>query len=163
MERRPYLLFELLIALSIVSLCIVPLVRTPFAAFKKEIESLEKIELQRIAELTFAEVKEQLYKNEIPWKIISEKNADEPLKTKITVSLGKNINHDYEQSLFLWSKKIENGKNNEEYSLFNAKIVFSGLPPLKKTDSSTFSQRFFISKIPKERVAEEGKKETKPS
>jgi hypothetical protein len=163
-KRRPYMLMELLVAFSIVGLCVIPLIRTPVNVFKTEIESLEKMALQRIAELSFASIKEQLYKNEISWKALSENGTEEPhFVDKVKISLGKDLNRDYERKFFLWSKKTDSGKNGEEYRLLNTKITFSPLPkPKKKINSLYFSQQFFVAKIPKERSAEAHPDSQKP-
>lgn len=76
MEKRPFLLLEILIALSLVIICILPLVRQPLKLYKEEMQSLEKMELERLAEWTFTEVKELLLKNDIPWEAIPQKDVE---------------------------------------------------------------------------------------
>lgn len=73
MKKRPFLLLEVLIALLLVILCAVPLVNQPLKLYKKEIKNLETMEMERLADWTFTEVKEILLKNEIPWKKIPAK------------------------------------------------------------------------------------------
>lgn len=74
MKKRSFLLLEVLIALSLVILCSVPLVNQPLKLYKKEIKNLETMEMERLADWTFTEVKEILLKNEIPWKKIPAKS-----------------------------------------------------------------------------------------
>lgn len=74
MKKRAFLLLEILIAFSLVALCIVPLVTQPLKLYKEEIAYLEKMEMERLADWTFTEVKEILLKNEIPWKKIPGKH-----------------------------------------------------------------------------------------
>ncbi len=45
------------------------MIRGPIFLFRKDIELLTKLEFNRIADLTFVEVKEELYKNTLPWDI----------------------------------------------------------------------------------------------
>lgn len=68
--KRTFLLVEVLIALFLVTLCIVPLVREPIIMFTNEWKELEMLELERIADWTFSELKEKFLKNEIPWEKI---------------------------------------------------------------------------------------------
>lgn len=67
MKKEPFLLLEILIAFFLVTLCIVPLVKQPLQLYKSELERLEEMERERLADWTFTEVKEMLIKNEIPW------------------------------------------------------------------------------------------------
>ena len=120
MKRRPYLLLELLIAFSIVTLRAIPLVRTPVNVLETEILSLEKMELQRSAELAFGLIEEKLYKNEIPWKtIIVQSKQDEPyLQDKINISLGKDHNQVFDRRFFFGVKNTnwEKTKKNMHFS-----------------------------------------------
>ena len=73
MKKRTFLLLEILIGLLLVITCIVPLVKQPLKYYKEEMECLERLELERLADWTFTEVKEILLKNEIPWEKIPKK------------------------------------------------------------------------------------------
>lgn len=64
--KKPFLLVEVLIAFSLVALCIVPLVRSPLQMLKNERSKLEEAEKQRLADWAFSEAKEMLLKHEIP-------------------------------------------------------------------------------------------------
>jgi hypothetical protein len=72
--KRTFLLLEVLIALLLVSLCIVPLVRQPLRMYKNELAKLEILEKERLADWVYSEVKENLIKNKIPWAKIPKKN-----------------------------------------------------------------------------------------
>lgn len=79
MKKRTFLLLEVLLAFSLVTLCIIPLVRQPLKLYKSEVECLEKLEMERLAEWTFSEIKEILLRNEIPWeKIPAKSTTSEP-------------------------------------------------------------------------------------
>ncbi len=78
MKKRTFLLLEILIALFLVSLCILPLVQYPLRMLKIEREKLEEMEKERMADWTFSEVKELLLKNEIPWEKIPKKGETSP-------------------------------------------------------------------------------------
>lgn len=76
MKKRSFLLIEILIAFSLVAICIVPLVKQPLKLYQEEISRLEQIEKERLADWTFTEVKEMLLKNEIPWDSIPAKGEE---------------------------------------------------------------------------------------
>lgn len=75
MKKRNFVLLEVLIAFLLVAICLLPLVKQPLKLYKSELEQLEKLELERMADWTFTEVKEILLKNEIPWEKIPEKGS----------------------------------------------------------------------------------------
>lgn len=72
MQKRTFLLMEILIALFLVSLCIIPLIGQPLRLAKNEFQKLELMEKERLADWIFSEVKEMFLKNEIPWEKIPE-------------------------------------------------------------------------------------------
>ncbi len=74
MKKRSFVLLEILIALSLVILCIVPLVKQPLQLYKNQMHHLEKMELERLANWTFVEIKEALYQNAIAWDDLPAKN-----------------------------------------------------------------------------------------
>ncbi len=74
MKKRPFVLLEVLIALLLVTLCIVPLLRGPILQYRMEIRAIERLEKQRVADWTFTEIQEQLLKNEIAWNDLPVKN-----------------------------------------------------------------------------------------
>ncbi len=67
-KKKPFFLIEIFIIFSLISLLALPLARSPMKYFLSEIELLEKIESERIAENTFAEVKQAFYEKKIPWE-----------------------------------------------------------------------------------------------
>lgn len=71
--QRSFLLWEVLIALTLLLLCAYPLSRMPIAQYMAEMRSLESVERQRMADWTFSEVVEQLYSNTLSWSHIPNK------------------------------------------------------------------------------------------
>ncbi len=72
LSRKPsYMMLEIMIAIALVALCALPLAFSPLKALKKELELIERLEMERIADLSFVEIKERLLKNEIPWEELS--------------------------------------------------------------------------------------------
>jgi hypothetical protein len=75
-KKRTFLLLEILIALSLATLCIVPFVKQPLFLYKKELAALEQIEKERLADWTFTEIEEMFLKNEIPRSEIPDKGEN---------------------------------------------------------------------------------------
>jgi hypothetical protein len=68
-------MLELLIALFLVGVFALPMAQFPMQAMQEEYRSAYRMQSQRLADLAFAEIKEQLYKQEIAWeKIVSPAN-----------------------------------------------------------------------------------------
>jgi hypothetical protein len=77
-KKRFFLLMEVMIALALIAISIVPLMRMPIVHFQREVEHLAQFEKHLIADWAFSEVKELLLKNSIPWEKLPRKN-DPPL------------------------------------------------------------------------------------
>lgn len=67
MEKKPFLLLEVLVAILIASLCIDAFIKSPIYNYRIEMQLLEGLEGERLADWTFSEIKEKLLKNEIAW------------------------------------------------------------------------------------------------
>jgi hypothetical protein len=63
-------MLELLIALFLVGVCALPLAQLPMKALQEETRSAYRMQLHRLADIAFAEFKEKIYQQEIPWKEI---------------------------------------------------------------------------------------------
>jgi type II secretory pathway pseudopilin PulG len=75
MKRRPFVLLEVLIAFSLIALFAPLLMKLPVKLYKSQIEQLEEMERQRLADFAFSEVKEMLLKQSIPWKELPPKGV----------------------------------------------------------------------------------------
>lgn len=81
--RKPFVLLEILIAIALVALFALPLSFNPTRTILKQVDLLEEMECERIADLSFAEVKEILLKNELSWdEIGAGKGKKYPLPQK---------------------------------------------------------------------------------
>ncbi len=61
MNRRPFLLFELLLSLTLLMLCLAPLLKTHLAIHKEEYLTLKKLRQERLCAAAFYHLKQQLY------------------------------------------------------------------------------------------------------
>ena len=143
--KRPFLLLEILIAFLLVALCAVPLVSQPLKLYRAEIQSLERLERERLADWTFSEIKELFLKNEIPWNKIPSKGEQSgpfPLP-KAQIDIPGCSPKSIERSFTLQCKGEKEGIRNEPYRLLWVDIQFS--PPLSKPARYTF--RMTVQKI----------------
>ncbi len=145
MKKRSFILLEVLIALFLITVCIIPLIRVPYIALKKELLFFENAHLIRIADLSFAEIKTKLFKNEIPWSDIplSKDNKNEffyelPPSDIFFLKTKKTIN----RKAKIYAKEKE-GKQNITYRLATVTIVLSKDNKEKKE----FEYKAFMRKL----------------
>ena len=74
MKKRNYLLVEILLAIFIISLCVLPIVKTPIVVYSKIQQNLQKIEYERLCDLAYFTIKNDLYQQKIPWDNLLDKN-----------------------------------------------------------------------------------------
>ncbi len=124
--KRPFLLLELLIAFSLVSLFAFPLIFNPLNKLNNELTKLEEMERERYSELLLADIKERLYLNEIPWKKIPSKKPEtkptlEPTKEEYTFYLGdpkKGKKRTISFDIYLyWDEKPKNDNDGREFGI----------------------------------------------
>jgi hypothetical protein len=118
-------MLELLIALFLVGTYALPLAQLPMKAIREQMKSCYRMQIQRLADLAFAEVKEKLYRQEISWKEISRPATDKAtiLDDTIEVSLEPLGTRRFyrEGTLHSVGKK---GKEGEEWRLITFRVLF---------------------------------------
>lgn len=94
-RKRSFLLFELLISLALITLCLFPLIQPLAAMRKEEYKYLEEIQLERIAQNAFCELKTILYENKTHrWEqLASEVSAQLP--NPFYIAAGMNLDRAY--------------------------------------------------------------------
>jgi hypothetical protein len=128
MKKRNFLLIEILIAFVLVMICIVPLVKQPLKLYKDEMAYLEKMELERLADWTFIEVKELLLKNEIPWEKIPPKKMETdpfPLASS-TIHIPGNKPRQVSRSFTLKGRGEKTGPKDQIYRQLGVYIFLNG-------------------------------------
>lgn len=146
-RKRSFLLTEVLIAILLVSICLIPLIRTPINTYLSEMEWLEEMERERLAELAFADIKEKLLKNELAWeKIPGPGFSSGPFtlpttQTHIPGCKPKEISITYTLSCGKNREKI--GLHGEIYRMLTVAIEFT--PPLSK--KATYRFQIMVRKI----------------
>lgn len=148
MKKRTFLLFEILIAFLLVTLCLVPLISQPLKLYRTDMIFLEELERERLADWTFTEVKEKLLKHEIPWEKLPSKGNKlnsislPPSVIQIPGCTPKKI----ERSFVLSCRGEKIGLQDEIYRSIWITIDFS--PNLLKKKKSSYKFRLTIQKIP---------------
>lgn len=149
MRKRPFILLEILIALTLVILCAIPLIIQPIKAYRFEMKSLEEVEGERLADWTFSEIKESMLKNSISWdKLPSLNETTGPfLLADGTIQLPGREPKKIKRSFSLFGKGQKEGVGGQTYRMIYVKIKFDpSLAPKKKI----YEYRLPVQRIPKE-------------
>ena len=153
MKKKPFLLLEILIAILLVSLCLIPLIQSPIQSYRAEMRLLEEMEGERLAALSFSCVKEKLFNAEIPWEklpSLTEKTASIPLPP-ITIEIPGAKPKKIERSFVLRCNKRgeKEGPNGELYRIIHVDIEFRPKLTQKKTkkENGDYSYRLVVRKI----------------
>jgi hypothetical protein len=140
-QKRPYLLLELMIAFSLLSICALPLVRNPLSLLRKQINAIEDAEIAREAHFAFAEFKARLYQNKdtgITWeqvsKVAPKKREKREPDFQEVVDLYLPKKRQFVKKIFLW--KLDKDQD-EDLRLMKVRISLSQKKG-KKNKAHTF-------------------------
>ena|GEM_PF-6812869 len=150
-----YLLLELIIALTLVVLCVLPYLRIPSGVVREELLFIQRLALQHVSDRTCALVKERIYTKELSWEQICHPKEKKVLVMEDVVSLPVKelAQQRYSRRCYLYSTG-KKGPNNEEYRLVTIKIVFKRIPGKLSFFSNQskkplrFAYQFFITQEP---------------
>jgi hypothetical protein len=129
---RSFILLEILIALTLVVLCAIPLIIRPIRAYAHEMKALEEVEGERLADWTFSEIKEEMLQNKIPWERLpthNETNGPFPIAPGSIQVPGRKPKK-IERSFTMFGKGEKEGLAGEDYRMLYVKIEFN--PSLSK-------------------------------
>lgn len=70
-SKRYFLLLEVMIAFALIVLCALPLIYPHTFILRSQKEFIQEIQLDHYVNAHYAELVEALYKNQIPWDVIS--------------------------------------------------------------------------------------------
>lgn len=147
-NKRPFLLLEVLIAIALVSLCILPLLSPYVAIFKDQRHFADKIELDHAINLLYGDIIEKLHRNSIPWEAIEGSQSfsvdSEALKelTGYPVPWRGSYFFDFKESKF-------KPKPAEPFTVYLLTLVFSFQPliaPEKETEPLKYSYQVFVAR-----------------
>lgn len=139
-KKSPFLLLEIMIALALICLFIGPIVESPIFLFRSEYTHLINMELERIADNSFIEIKEKLFSNSIPFKDLEssdKKHSLESVSLQVPGWPKKEINRSY----YLHIKRQKEGLNNELY--YDVKIKIA----LEHKEKKIYTYHVFVQKL----------------
>jgi hypothetical protein len=149
-KKKSFLLLEVLIAISILAMSIPFLIHNPIFFYKKELKTLEDLELKQIEIKAFTEIRNMLFKNEISWNLFSSKKheegyiSEEPLFFYLPKELsGKKVYVNYR----IWTKR-ENSSPKSTIRKIAIQIAVNKTiePETKVEDLPVYN--LFVRKIP---------------
>lgn len=136
-RKRSFLLFELLVSLTLIVLCIFPLIKPHVFMRKADWRNLEEIQLERVAQEAFCLLKQELYENkETSWNAL-HKGFQGKLSEKLTSRLGKIYTCNYE------IKKIESTTKQSTKSGLVVEVLLHFNP---SDHQKTFQRTLYIER-----------------
>ncbi len=128
-------------------------IQNPLRYFREEIKTLQEIEYQRIADLTFSEIKEAFYRQQIPWDQIAVKTSGSRfLLWKKPLSAPDPLGEVYRYWRISGKEKEEDDQNLYRY--VTLEMVFAGHPSSdqelqknQKENSRCFQYKFVVKRI----------------
>lgn len=146
MRKRPFVLLEVLIALTLLMLCAIPLIVKPIRVYRSEMRVLEEGEGERLADWTFSEIKEMLAKNAIPWeKLPALKQTTEPfILSPLPIQVPGRVPKQIQRSFTLYGKGEKQGLHEEIYKMLYVKIRFEPELSRKKKKENAYLYRIAV-------------------
>jgi len=71
-RKRPFLLLEVMIAIVLIALSVIPLIYPHVFILTEQKKFVHRIELDHVVNLIFADIVEQMYRNELSWNQVFE-------------------------------------------------------------------------------------------
>lgn len=113
---------EIIIAFFLISLFSIPLIRNPIYFCISQIKDLEKLECERIAELTFLDVKLAFLKKQIDLKNMAKYEEDAEIKPLKSFYLDTFKNKEVKRSYKVYYKREKQTPSDENYRFVHIKI-----------------------------------------
>ncbi len=128
-KRKNFVLFEILIAFSLLTLTVFPFLRYPYQHVKKQIEFFYEMELQRIASAELAKWEIALYQNheELKDRIFDEKQRRGVFDTDhsiVKVKLSKGMEKTFYRKLKIYQSGRKKTADGKVFSLVNVKLEY---------------------------------------
>lgn len=126
-KKHPIAILEVLIALSLVLLCLAPLTRQPIELIRNKAKQLKKVECDRLAAWTFTEIKENFISPEMLWERIPDldKTSTETTLPPLSIRQGSVPK---ERSFTIKTCKEKQEKNGRIYRLLSVNLKIDQFP-----------------------------------
>jgi hypothetical protein len=155
-SSRSFLLLEMLIALTLVMLCIMPFINVPFRIVQDELLAIERIELQHISDNAFAHIKQLIYLKDIPWQQICQAKESKVLvlEEKVVLPFKELAEKKIQMNCFLYSSG-KKSDNEQEHRLVTVEVYFEKPKakflffPNKKKKKIKFTYQLLIKSVVK--------------
>ncbi len=145
-------MLELMIGLFLVGVLALPLAQIPTQAVKEEFKSAYRMQAQRLADLAFAQIKEELHRNEIPWKEIvkTRENKAVVLDDVVDVSFEPLNERKFLRFGTIHSVGEKKGDQSEEWRLATIRVTITPQQKgfkLFRTKKSAVESRIFTYQV----------------
>ncbi len=166
-SKRHYLLLEVMIALAIIVMCVLPLMYPHVSMLQAQKRFIKKIELDHVVSLLYAKMYEQLQRNEIPWSKIEEKGLNDIDQQQL-----KELNHNkplpYTGTYKFAEKHKSNPENPLSTSLVTLTFYFTPKDLPKKQDVEfpellTYEYKIFVAHLAKNSTVQETQPSEEPA
>lgn len=125
-RKRSFLLLEVMVAILLLGLFAVPIAGTPLHFYTRELSDLYDLELQRIAESTYAEIREELFEKHSPdsfgTRVADARSFHLPDQEIIIDGITK---YPSKRSYKLWVQGTKEGQDHLLYRILKCRITLS--------------------------------------
>ncbi len=141
-KKADFLLVEILIAIAIIGLLCIPLIRNPIYLFRSQLTALEKIECERIANLSFLEIKLMFHNNDIPHNLSTDRDHPTIIQLKPEyIDLMGPSKKEIKRSIRIWYIFDKTTQTGDYYRLINIKIDLKPQEFKKSKKSYTYKYK----------------------
>ena len=147
-SRRSFLLLETLLAIAMIGICSSYVISAPMKVYQNHLESLKKIELERIADTLFVKIQHHL-KETHSWDSLTEKQSNPFNLDPIQLTISPILSADYTCSYTLRVKRAKEGQGGTFYKLLECVIHMT---PSGASKDFKCSYLIFISGSPARQV-----------
>ena len=116
-RKKPFLLLEVLISLTLVLLILGPLIKPLCGIMRAQHARAEQFEMERISRLLMSEIKVKLYKHEHSWSELEKGVVDHDLGSRNIRS------KDYGVTYSIITLETHHKKNGDRFLLSNCQIA----------------------------------------
>lgn len=155
-KRRPAILLEVLIAFTLIALCILPLIYPHVFILRSETKFGSTVQLDHYVNLLYADRLQKLYQNEIPWQDIENGN-EIPIDSHLLEALGYKGDFPFTGYYKFFKEKQKPRKDAERnVYLLQLQFVFTAKPGVflekdlkDKNPKTVYKYRLVVERLKK--------------